>query len=168
MGGRIGRAGVVSRSGVRCAIRRSFGGVLGAARDLARIEARGKDRAAARDEAETGPGMRPGYGAPRGPPLRRCGCVTGGSSGRNAEPGRSCFGSGPGSDLIGRRLCQRSGPSRGRSIDCALFLWLNLSIWPPASATPPGTGSVHTPYLILGKWDRKQAFTGVRVCNLSK
>ena len=64
-------------------------------------------------------------GAPRGPPLRRCGCVTGGSSGRNSAPGRSCFGAGPGSDLIGRRLCQRSGPSRGRSIDCALFLWLN-------------------------------------------
>jgi len=61
VGGRIGRAGVVNRAGVRCALRRSFGGVLGAARDLARIEARGKDRAAARDEAETGPGMRPGY-----------------------------------------------------------------------------------------------------------
>lgn len=60
MRGRIGRAGVVSRAGFRCAIRRSLGGVLGAARDLARIEAPGMDRAAAQNEAETGPGMRPG------------------------------------------------------------------------------------------------------------
>ena len=44
-----------------CATRRSFGGVLGAAQGVARIEARGMDRAAARDEAETGPGIRPEY-----------------------------------------------------------------------------------------------------------
>ena len=51
----------MSRASFRCATRRSFGGVLGAARGADRIEARGMDRAAARDEAETGPGIRPEY-----------------------------------------------------------------------------------------------------------
>ena len=51
----------MSRAGFRCALWRSLGGVLGVARGVARIEARGMDRATARDEAETGPGIRPGY-----------------------------------------------------------------------------------------------------------
>lgn len=43
----------MSRASFRCATRLSFGGVLGAARGVVRIEAR--------NEVETGPGIRPGY-----------------------------------------------------------------------------------------------------------
>ena len=99
----------MSRASFRCATRLSFDGVLGAARGVVRIEAR--------DEVETGPGIRPGYDQdivhPGSPRSAAAGASRGGSSGRNAGPGRSCFGSGPGRDLIGSRLCQRSGPSRG-------------------------------------------------------
>lgn len=51
----------MSRASFRCALRRSLGGVLGAARDLARIEARGMIEQRPGIEAETGPGIRPGY-----------------------------------------------------------------------------------------------------------
>ena len=57
MPGRIGRAGVVSRAGFRCAVWRSLGGVLGAARDVARIEARGMIE----QRPEILPGGVPGY-----------------------------------------------------------------------------------------------------------